>query len=304
MLPVGFVKTENFIAEIFSFFLSAGAPLSPIVSKALDLWFWLSLPVLAMAGLGAMVGNVMQFGFLFTTEPLKADIKKIDPFAGVKRLFAADRAIELFKQLIKFVVIFWVIASTIKDQISNLLLLFRLTTVAALALVGEILWNIVARVLICFFIIAIFDFFWQRFSFLKSMRMSKYEIKKEYKSQEGDPQLKHERKRMHQEVLESSAIDLKDATVVVTNPAHVAAVLSFDAEKDPAPKLIAKGVGKLAEEIMERAKKSDVPIIRNVPLARDLQWLDINETIPENMYDSVAEVLTFIYELNQREEIS
>ncbi len=206
---------------------------------------------------------------------------------------------ELAKQLIKFVVVFWVIYVAIKEALPNLSLLFHVELVVALRIVGDIVAAIFIKVVLCFLCIAIADFFWQRYSFLKSMRMSKYEVKKEYVQQEGDPEIKHERKRIHQETLESlSAGKVEEASVVITNPSHVAVALKYKEETDSVPRIISKGVGRTAKAIISEARRLNIPIMRNVPLARDLQWLEIDEEIPERLYDSVAEVLTFINELN------
>ncbi len=267
--------------------------------NALDAWMMLSLPVLFAAGLGAMIGNVGQFGFLFSTDPIKFDLKKVDPIAGVKKLFSKNRLFEVIKQIIKFLVVFWVIYAAVKDALPNLTLLFRVDLSMSLGIIGELVKSIFVRVVLCFLVIGVADFFWQRFSFLKSMRMSKYEVKKEYIQQEGDPEIKHERRRIQQETLEElSTGNVSEASVVITNPSHVAVALRYKGYEDAVPKIISKGVGRNAKTIIGEAQRLNIPILRNVPLARDLQWLEINEEIPERLYDSVAEVLTFIQELN------
>jgi flagellar biosynthetic protein FlhB len=155
--------------------------------------------------------------------------------------------------------------------------------------------------MLCFLVIALVDFFWQRWSFFKSMRMSKHEVKKEFIQQEGDPEIKLERRRIQQETLEAlSSANVVDASVVITNPSHLAVALRYQESKDLAPRVIAKGVGKNAKAIIGEARRMTIPIMRNVPLARDLQWLEIDEEIPVRLYDSVAEVLTFINELNEK----
>ncbi len=267
-----------------------------------DTWLLISLPVLLAAGFGALVGNVSQFGFLFSTEPIKFDLKKVDPLAGIKKLFSKNRLVELLKQVVKFTLVLWVIYVAIKDALPSLSLIFRVPLAQGLQIFLGLIKAIFIRVLLCFLAIAIADFFWQRFSFLKSMRMSKYEVKKEYKQQEGDPEIKHERRRVQQETLEAIATaSVGEASVVITNPTHLAVALKYDEDKDDAPRVIAKGIGTVAKSMIETAKRNNVHVMRNVPLARDLQWLDINEEIPERLYDAVAEVLTFINELNQKQ---
>lgn len=269
--------------------------------KGLDLWFLLSAPILFMAALGAVIGSLSQFGFLLSSHPIKPDVKKMNPVEGIKKLFSKDRLVELIKQVVKFSVVFWIIWTTVKDSLRNISMLTRTDLGSALMLISELVASIVIRVVLCFVGIAIFDFFWQRHSFLKKMRMSKYEVKKEYIQQEGDPQIKHERKRMHQEAIENAATEgVRDASVVITNPSHIAVALRYDDAVDMVPTVIAKGIGARAKVIIDEANRNRVPIMRNVPLARDLQWLEINEEIPKNLYDSVAEVLTFVFELNQK----
>lgn len=271
------------------------------VRFAFESWLVLSMPILLAAGLGAVIGNLSQFGFLFSTHPIKFDLKKIDPISGTKKLFSKNRLMELLKQLIKFTVVFLVIFYAVRDALPNLSMLFRVELLIALAIIGDLLQTIFVRVLLCFLMIAILDFFWQRFSFLKSMRMSKYEVKKEYIQQEGDPELKHERKRVQQETLEAiSTSNVKDASVIITNPSHLAVALRYNEQLDEVPRVISKGVGRMAKLIISEAKSQNIPIMRNVPLARDLQWLEINEEIPQRLYDSVAEVLTFISDLNAK----
>lgn len=271
------------------------------INDGVYLWLILSLPVLAIAAFGALIGNVTQFGFLLTSETLKPDIKKLNFINGFKKIFSKDRAVELIKQVIKFTIIFYIIYISFKTYIDQISLLLRADLASALIIMTNIISSIIIRIILCFLVIALCDYMYQRYSFMKSMRMSKYEVKKEYKQQEGDPHIKQERRRMHQELQESAASkNVSDASVVITNPSHVAVAIKYQDGVDKVPLLIAKGTGKLAKSLILDAHAHAVPIIRNVPLARDLQWLTINEEIPEHLYDSVAEVLIFIHELSQK----
>ena len=269
--------------------------------EAMDLWFILSLPVLMAALLGAVIGNVSQFGFLLSGHPIKLDFKRINPVSGLKKLFSKDRLVDLFKQLIKFMAVFWVIYGAIKEFLPNIAMLFRVGLNHALSLIFSMVATVFIRVLLCFLAIAIFDWFWQRYSFSKSMRMTKYEVKKEYQQQEGDPQIKNERRRKQQETLETASNEgVQNASVVITNPSHLAVAIKYDEQNDDVPRVLAKGIGKKAKLLIDEAARESIPIIRNVPLVRDLQWLDINEEIPQNLYESVAEVLLFVQELNTK----
>lgn len=292
---------------LFNPFISEGMStidhglISHHIAQAFDSWVFFSLPMLFMASLGGIIFNLAQFGFLFSTHPIKFNVKKIDPIAGIKKIFSKDRLIELLKQIAKFFMVLSVIFYCVKVSIMSIIRLGRVDLSFALTVIAHVLVKIVLGVLLCFLLIAIIDFFWQRHSFLKSMRMSKYEVKKEHIQQEGDPQIKYERKRIHQETLETMAsARVPEATVVITNPAHIAVALRYDDEKDEAPRVIAKGVGRLAKRIISEAVANNVPTMRNVPLARDLQWLDLNEEIPKHLYEAVAEVLNFVSELCSR----
>jgi flagellar biosynthetic protein FlhB len=272
-----------------------------LLDDALFLCFLITLPIASAAGLGAIIGSLFQFGFLFSSHPLKADLKKINPISGFKKLFSKARFVDLLKQLCKFLALFYVVFSAISARASDICRLARYPLAKSLVIVLAILKNIILQVFLVFLVIAFIDFFWQRFSFLKSMRMSKYEVKKEYKQQEGDPEIKGERKRMHREALEGEMKShVHDAAVVITNPSHIAIAIRYNENEDEAPKILMKGQGARAKLIIQDANRYSVPILRNVPLARDLQWLDINEEIPERLYEAVAEVLTFVVELNKK----
>ncbi len=275
--------------------------LVPVLKEMFDGYFFMSIPLLAAASVGAVIGNLSQFGFLFSTHPLKPDLQRINPIKGIKKLFSKDRFFELVKQLIKFILIFWIVIAAIKDIASSVSRLFRLSLIDALSCMGECIVIILSRVLLCFLMVSLIDWFWQRFSFAKSMRMSKYEVKKEYKQQEGDPHIKQERRRIHQELAESGGMNaLENATLLVANPSHLAIALRYNEELDAVPLLIAKASGNDAKSLIAKAQKMHIPVIRNVVLARDLIWLDLNEEIPEHLYEAVAEVLTFVMELNQK----
>jgi type III secretion YscU/HrpY family protein len=304
-LPYGFQKIMKFWLHFHQGrYLSNEISFSQInnaLKKSLDLWFYLSIPVMLIAFLGAVLGNLCQFGFLLSKDPVKPDIKRINPISGFKKLFSKDHFVELIKQILKFLAIVFVIYLTIKNSLTKIIMLFRFQLSLVLVLIGDLISLIIVRVLLCFFLIAVIDFFWQRYSFLKSMRMSKYEVKKEHKQQEGDPQIKSERRRIQNEALEALSQNFSpDASVVITNPSHLAVALKYNEDIDEAPFLAAKGIGAQAKLIVEKANLYSIPVIRNVPLARDLQWLDINEEIPKHLYDSVAEILVFVHELNNK----
>ncbi|MCA9508196.1 MAG: EscU/YscU/HrcU family type III secretion system export apparatus switch protein [Myxococcales bacterium] len=296
-------KLITFIVAVYTESFIRPYSIQQTLGEAFDIWLLISLPVLWAAGLGGVIGNVCQFGFLVSSHPIKPDIKKISPLKGIKKIFSKDRLFELIKQLVKFIIIAVVIIYSVKEFIFSLSILHRVEIKEAIKLSTEITKTIFFKVLLCFLVIALVDWVWQKFSFIKSMKMSKYEVKKEYKQQEGDPHLKHERKRIHQEYIESNSINnVSDASVVITNPSHLAIALRYRDNIDNVPIVIAKGFAKNAQHIISQARELNVPVLRNVSLARDLICLDIDEEIPEKLYEAVAEVLSFIVELDRQHE--
>ncbi len=278
----------------------------PIVVDVLQqaLWtvFLACAPILGAAVVSALVSNYMQVGFLFTAEPLKPDIKKLNPVDGFKNLFSKKKLVESLKQLIKFLMVSYVAYSSVKESAREVVLSARIDLWTGVAVGGQIMYNIAVRVGFLFVIIAVADFFWQRHVFMKDMKMSKYDVKQEYKQSEGDPHMKSERRALAEElILHGSQQNVANADAVVVNPAHIAVAIKYDKENGGAPRVVAKGMRKNAETIKDIARDAGVPILRNVPLAQALNKLELDEEIPEELYEAVAEVLNFVYELKERE---
>ena len=273
-----------------------------VANEALYATMFASLPALGAALIAGLVSNYMQVGFLFTTEPLTPDIKKLNPVDGFKNLFSKKKLVESLKQLIKFTVVSYVAYGAMEESMREIVLAARLDLWTGVYLGGQIMYNIAVRVAFLFVIIASADFFWQRHIYMKDMMMSKYDVKQEYKQSEGDPHQKAERKALAEElILHGSQQNVQNADAVVVNPAHIAVAIKYDKENGGAPKIVAKGMRKNAETIKEIARQAGVPILRNVPLAQALHKLDLEEEIPEELYEAVAEVLNFVYELRERE---
>ncbi len=271
-----------------------------VMSKGLSSMLFVVMPVCGAAMLFGIFGNYFQIGFLLTAEPLKPDIKKLNPVQGFKNLFSKKKLVEALKQTVKFILVAYVAYYAISDARREAILATRLDLDATIAVAGRIVYHIVTRVGGLFVVIAAADFFWQKHVYRKENMMSKYDVKQEYKQSEGDPQMKSERKALAQElIMQGSAANTAKADAVVTNPVHIAVAIRYDEELDGAPRVVSKGLRKNAEAIKEIAKAHNVPILRNVPLAQALNDLDIDEEIPEALYDAVAEVLNFIYEMKE-----
>lgn len=273
-----------------------------VANEALWATLIASLPALGAAFIAGVAANAMQVGVMFTVEPLKPDIKKLNPVDGFKNLFSKKKLVESLKQVIKFTLVSYVAYGALEESMREIVLAARLDLWTGVYVGGQIMYNIAIRVAFLFVIIAAADFFWQRHVFNKDMMMSKYDVKQEYKQSEGDPHQKAERKALAEElILHGSQQSVQNADAVVVNPAHIAVAIKYDREKGGAPKIVAKGMRKNAEAIKEIARQAGVPILRNVPLAQALNKLDLEEEIPEELYEAVAEVLNFVYELKERE---
>ncbi|WP_368654830.1 flagellar biosynthesis protein FlhB [Ornithinibacillus sp. 4-3] len=259
-------------------------------------------PIMVIAIIAALAANLMQIGFLFTTEPLKFDLKKIDPIQGAKRIFSVRALVELLKSLLKIVFIgavtFFVIW-LFKDEI--MMLPFKHLD-GGLAFFGKvtITMGIAATVILLF--LAVFDYAYQRFDYEKNMRMSKQDIKDEHKNIEGDPLIKSKiRERQRQMAMRRMMAEVPNADVIITNPTHYSIAIKYDEEKANAPYVLAKGVDNIALKIREIAKANNIMMVENKVLARSLyDVVEINEIIPEEFYQAVAEILAYVYQLENR----
>ncbi|MEZ0310998.1 MAG: flagellar biosynthesis protein FlhB [Myxococcota bacterium] len=276
---------------------------SAVMYEGMWLMFKLSAPAL-MTELVVKVGlTIAQTGFLFTTKPLVPDIKRLNPITGFKNLFNKKKLVELLKTTVKFIIVSWVAYIALKDAVRDLVMTTRSELTVGLTVVGRIIWDMTIKIGGAFVIIAAFDAFYQRKRYMKENMMSKYDVKQEYKQSEGDPQHKAERRRFHQEILNSSGpAAVKGADAVVRNPDHIAVAIKYDKEKGNAPTVVAKGTRIWAEKILDAAKQFGVPVIRNVPLAQALNKLDIGDEVPEDLYEAVAEVLNFVYNLAEEQK--
>lgn len=278
-------------------------PLGPLLVDAIWVMFKSCIPSLATAFVIGIVMNVAQVGFMFTMKPLTPDLNKVNPINGFKNLFNKKKIVELLKTTAKFIIIGWISYVALKGAIRDVVMMVRADLMVGLKVIGEIIWDFTLKIGGVFLAIAAFDSFYQRKRYLKDNMMSKYDVKQEYKQSEGDPHHKAERRRFHQEILNSAASsNVKGADVVVRNPDHLAIALKYDKEKGSAPQVVAKGERLWAEKILDAAKEHGVPVVRNVPLAQALHKLDVGDEIPEELYEAVAEVLNFVFQLSETQK--
>ena len=259
----------------------------------------MSLPVaVGAAAMGALV-DFLIVGPLFTTEPLIPRLEKLNPWPGIKNMLSKRQLIELIRSMAKIVIAGAVVCGAIVDAMPDVVLSTRVGAAGVRAILGELIFRISLRVGLLFLAFALVDVWWQRRAYLKEMRMSKEEVKREYRESEGDARHKARRREMALELLEGAQIEaVKTADVIVINPDHVAVVLQYRRDVSRAPRVTCKGVDRRAEAIKALAREHRVPMLRDVPLAHALLAVGLFEEIPEALYDGVAEVLNFVHQLS------
>lgn len=259
-------------------------------------------PVFLVGFVVAFICDVVQVKWKPTTKPLQPKLSKLSPLKGFKRIFSSNSLMELLKSLAKLLVIGYMVYSYLKGRAGQIFLLYDITLNQAIGLVGEIVVDLGIRIAAVYMVIAFLDFGYQKWKFKEDMRMTKQEVKDEYKNQEGDPQVKGKQKqRMREASMRRMMQQLPEADVVITNPTHYAVAIKYDPDKYDAPYVIAKGENYLAQRIKDIAKENDIEIVENKPLARMLYAnVEIGELVPPELYQAVAEVLAFVYHLKGR----
>lgn len=256
-------------------------------------------PVLLVGVIVAIVCDIVQVKWKPTAKPLQPKFSKLNPIKGFGRMFSTSSLVELIKSIAKIGVIGYVAYSYLAGRIGEIFLLYDMGIAQAIGLTGEIVTDLGIRISAVYMIIAFLDFAYQKWKFMQDMKMTKQEVKDEYKNQEGDPQVKGKQKqRMREASMRRMMQQLPEADVVITNPTHYAVAIKYDPDKYDAPYVLAKGQDFLAQRIKEIAKENDIEIVENKPLARMLYAnVDIGGLVPPELYQAVAEVLAFVYHL-------
>ncbi len=256
-------------------------------------------PILAIGFAIAFITDIAQVKWKPTLEPMKPKFSKLNPLKGMKKFFSLNALVELIKSIAKIGLILYVCYNYLKDKWPILLNLYDVTLMQALELIAVIVTDLGIRVALLYMLIAFADFAYQRIKFKNDMKMTKQEVKEEYKQQEGDPQVKNKiRQKMRESSMRRMMQELPQADVVITNPTHYAVAIKYDPEVADAPLVIAKGENYLAARIKEVARENKIEIVENKPLARMLYAnVDIGQAVPPELYQAVAEVLAFVYQL-------
>ncbi len=262
----------------------------------------LSLPVVLVGFLAGFGGSFLQVGPLLSFEPIKPELKKLNPLEKAKQIFSVKNGIEFLKSAVKVLVIGVIVTLIVKNSINGLTRLPYGGEAALLASIGPVMKALAINVILAYIAIAGFDYFFQKFQHIKQLKMSKDEVKREYKESEGDPQIKGKRKQLHQELMANNQVQkTRKATVVVTNPTHLAVAIYYDERDNVLPTVLAKGEGHVAQRMMAAAREEGIPILQNIPLARALYaQVPVDRYIPSDLIEPMAEVLRWVKEFREQ----
>lgn len=264
---------------------------------------YLLTPILIVSALIIIMSNIGQFGLLFSSEPVKPEIKKINPVEGAKRIFSLNSLIELIKSILKVSLLSCIIWVTLRNNLNTLLQIPNCGLECVPTITGVLVKQLMIASSVGFIIIAVADYAYQKFNHTKQQKMTKDEVKREYKEMEGSPEIKSKRRQFHQELQASNQRDnVKRLNVLITNPTHIAIGLYYKKNETPLPMIILKETDVVAKRMIAIAHEEGIPVMQQVPLARAL-YADgqLNQYIPGDLIEPTAEILRWISSLEQCE---
>lgn len=260
-------------------------------------------PYVAVIVAVAIAVGFFQIGPIFSGEPMKPQVKRLNAIENLKNMFKVTTFVELLKNIAKMSLIFLLAYLVIADSLREVVLTVTATPDQSAGLAAKLITSFLLKVFVVFIAIALIDLAVQRWNYKKQMRMSKDEVKREYKQDEGDPLIKSMRRQLHQEMaMGDTRQAVRSADAVVTNPTQVAVAVKYNESEMVAPQIVAKGQRLFAQTIREFAEEAGVPIVQNPPLAWTLIEVDVGEEVPEELYQAVAEILVFVYKLKRQQE--
>lgn len=270
-----------------------------LISKLITEAAWVILPFLGIILILGIFSDALQVGLVLAFEKLKPSGKKLNAINNLKNIFSKKNLVEFLKSTIKICFLSGLLWIVLRDAFPIMTSIPQ----AGLAGMGQVVGSLIKTMLIniglAYTVIALADFLWQRHSHRKGLMMTKNEVKQEYKQMEGDPLIKHKRKQLHQEMLHEGAVQsARKATVLVTNPTHLAVALHYEEGETPLPVVLAMGEGAVAERMRRAAREAGVPVMQNIPLARSLtSQATAGEYIPSDLVEPVAELLRLLQQL-------
>jgi flagellar biosynthesis protein FlhB len=271
-----------------------------VVARAEDI-LWIVLPAMLVLCVVAVLANVLQTGFLLSVEALTPSASKLNPVSGLKRMFSKRSLVELAKSIAKLVIVGWVAFSTLKISLPRLIPVTYQEPSSILSVLGIESMSILIKCCSIIFILALLDYYYQRWQHEESIKMTKQEVKDEHKQTEGDPLVKGRIRSIQREMARKRMMEeVPRADVVITNPVRLAVALRYDPAKSRAPVVVAKGRQLVAARIREIAREHGIPVVENRPLAQNLYNLEPGDEIPAETYQAVAEILAYVYGIRKK----
>ncbi len=264
--------------------------------------FFAMLPFLLIGLIAGFFATKMQFKWKITGKPLQPKFSKLNPLSGFKRIFSMQALVNLILSVAKIILISYIAYTSVADQIGIIYNAYDMSIPSCLVFLFDVIMNMGIKISIVMLFIGAVDYMYQRWKFNKDIKMTKQEVKDEYKNSEGDPKVKGQQKqRMMQASQRRMMQSIPEADVVITNPTHFAVALKYDANVSQAPVVTAKGADFLAYKIKDIARENHVEIVENKPLARMLYYnVDLGREIPPELYQMVADVLAYVYSLKNQ----
>ena len=276
--------------------------LGTLYTNGLEWAVMIAGPILVISSVITILISGAQTGFLFSAKALQPKFSKLNPLSGFKRMFSLRSAVEIVKGLLKLVVIGYVVYGELSERLRALPRLLDMEPLQGAVYLGDAVLSLVTSIGILFILISILDYLYQWWEHEKNLKMSKQEVKEEYKQMEGDPQVKNKIKQRQREMSQKRMMQkVPQADVIIRNPTHYAVAIQYIPEKNNAPVVVAKGADEVARRILKIAEENDVPMTENKPLARALyESVDLDREIPPELYRAVAEVLAVVYDLKKK----
>ncbi|MCM8823460.1 MAG: flagellar biosynthesis protein FlhB [Candidatus Omnitrophica bacterium] len=295
---------KEFMHSSFTFIPSNDFTLDTIYPYGVNLiikFAMIVIPFCLTIGVIAILSNVLQVGFLTSWFVIKPQLTRINPIDGFRRIFSYRALVELIKSILKIIVTVWVCYLVIRSETTKLVYTISMEPNSTAYFLGKVIFSLIFKVSLSLLALAIVDYFYQRWEYEKSLRMTREELKEELIRYEGRPEVKQRIRALQRQLARRRMMEeVKRADVVITNPTRLAIAIRYDPKESLAPKVVAKGERFIAEKIIARAKEFDIPIVENKPLAWALyKMVEIGSVIPIELYQAVAEVLAYLFRIGK-----
>jgi flagellar biosynthetic protein FlhB len=273
-----------------------------MLREAIIVFFKCTLPVISVILFVGVIANIIQVGFLFTMKPIIPNFQKINPISGFQRLFSIRSIVELIKNILKLTIISIVAWITIKNAFDEMVMLSDASIMVIWGFILSTSFDIIIKISLVLIFIAILDYFWQRYEHEKQLKMTKQEVKEERKQMDGDPLVRSRIRSLQREMARRRMMEqVPKATVVVTNPTHIAIAIRYEPSESDTPIVIAKGKRLIAAKIKQTAIDNNIPIVEDKPLARAMYDKVVEGSpIPVEFFTAVAEILAYVFKLKNR----